>query len=222
MSENSPSDITSKAPSSNKRSQDQIKKDRTKEKRRSKCIETCANIFQFIKENPDQWHNPEFKRIREYTTHFVSNPDLFPPTEGVFQSVGASSNIIPQLTKKITEKIYSMSIESATDCNEPVVLQVTAVTQRYRNSFTVQIGKEHTTKCVTWHAIDADGEVVTIKLATQLNGYIGLLQEGVIIQLNQFRSFQYNYMNQDSVLDRNVVLLVTNLTMRGGPFDIVK
>ena len=205
----------------NKRSQDQVKKSRADEKRRQKCIETCVNVFQFIKENPEQWQNPEFKKIREYTTHFVSNPDISPPTDGVLQpdsiSVSAPS-LIPDLTKKIMEGIYSMEIECADDCDDPPILQVTAMTYRYRSNFTCQIGKEGTTKCVTLHAIDAGGEVATLKLATQLNGYIGLLKEGVIIQLNQFRSFQYNYMNEGSAVGKNIVVLVTNLTMRGGPF----
>jgi len=92
------------------------------------------------------------------------------------------------------------------------------MTYWYRSSYDVIFLKEGTTKCVTLHVIDTDGEVVTIKLATQLNGYIGLLKEDVFIQLNQFRSFQYNYMNEDSAVDKNMILLVTKLTMRGGPF----
>lgn len=43
------------------------------------------------------------------------------------------------------------------------------------------------------HEIDGDGNVVTIKLATQLNNISGLLKEGTVIELSNFNTVIFTY-----------------------------
>ena len=59
-------------------------------------------------------------------------------------------------------------------------------------------GERPTIKKVTMHGIDGDGNVVTIKLATQLNNMCGLLNEGVVIELTNFTTVIFTH-GKDSI-----------------------
>ena len=43
------------------------------------------------------------------------------------------------------------------------------------------------------HGIDWDGDIITIKLVTQLNNMSGLLKEGTVIELLNFNSIIFTY-----------------------------
>ena len=111
--------------------------------------------------------------------------DKYPPAIDQEKYNEGESNV--ELTPDFVSKIYDRSISSHTIINYDPILQVLEISTKYTTSkFSTINDNTQTIKNVTLHAIDGVNNRVTLKMATQMNGNVGMLRKGSIIQLHHF------------------------------------
>ena len=74
------------------------------------------------------------------------------------------------------------------------VLKVTKISTKYTTSkFATINDHKQTVKHVTLYAVDKANNRVILKMATQMNGKIGIIRKGSIIQLHNFTEIPFCY-----------------------------
>jgi hypothetical protein len=156
--------------------------------KRFKDIITQVNEFHaVILDNPELWFTPELQQTRQFVEKINQDPSHFPSTtpQGVASGEVAEC---PSLTAEFAQEVYNGTIcdnhELRDDNIFPIVV-VTAVDSRYH---TVKLGvKTNQEKRYTLHVADGDDNILTIKIPTHLNKYMGSVSVGSVIELIAFR-----------------------------------
>ena len=74
------------------------------------------------------------------------------------------------------------------------MLHVRAVTTKYQTArFQSNGGNGYVNKQVTLHGADNKDNIITIKIASQMNGKSGMLKVGSIICIHNFQTVFYDY-----------------------------
>ena len=109
------------------------------------------------------------------------------------------------------KQIYEADLIKVCDDFSPPLVQVQEVSSRFKSHYCMQVGKDEMVNQVTASDVDGDGIVLTLKIASQMMGFIGLLWEGVVTKLLQFRTFSFRYHAEDPVSQK--LLLVTHFNV---------
>jgi len=190
-------------------------KDRRKALKHFKDIIAQVNEFEnTLLHNPQLWFEPELQHTRQFIEEVNQNPSLFPPIMTLAADTGESpESSIPPLTKGFAERLYEGKVCDNHDIGRNfLVVLVTNLESRYH---TIELGRRLTNqeKRYTLHAADGDENIITIKIATQINGHMGTVKVGSVIEL---RSFRRGFMPRLHPEDpERLAILVSNFRTRG-------
>ena len=155
-------------------------------------ISTIDNVIVAIRSNPSIWTSSAFTTLRNFTGEVNNNPEKYPPAIDQEKYNKGESNV--QITPDFVSKIYDRSITSRTVMDYDPILQVLEMSTKYTTSKFATINENmQTIKHVTLHAVDGENNRVTLKMATQMNGKVGMLRNGSIIQIHHFNVLPFRY-----------------------------
>ena len=124
------------------------------------------------------------------------------------------SNVIPTTPKISLSKgcvcgVYDRSCLSSKDPDYCSILQVTAVSTRHRTVFLQSLQKNDNSKHTTLHAVDVNLQTDTVKIASQMNSYTGMIKSVSIIILLKFNMIFFDYKKGESKFVHLFVYLYT-------------
>lgn len=83
---------------------------------------------------------------------------------------------------------------SDTDQDYSPILQVSVIsTKLKKNAFLESVQKDDDSRHITLHAIDGDGNMITIEIASQMIFHTGHIQAGTVIVLLKFMPIFFDY-----------------------------
>jgi hypothetical protein len=186
-----------------------------KEKAKSlKLLISQVNEFhELVIENPSLWMRPELKGTRDFVEQVSHDPIHFPPNVprfAVHEGIPTTS-ITPELTSGFAQQLYDGEICDHHDIGSdfPVVV-VTAIDCRH---FNVPLGnRSNQEKRYTLHVADGDDNIITVKVATQLNSLLGAVRLGTVLEI---RSFRRGFLPRVPGNPERLALLVSNFLSHG-------
>ncbi len=191
----------------------EVKGERQAGATRAKLVSQVNAFLQALVAKPSMWMDPLLEEVRKCVGRILSDPCAFPP------ALPQTSN-----TKQAQARRPSMDSSSSLPLT-PGVAQALYDRQELGNGMVVQItnGSKKSVKntiagqvCHFWHhsyhAVDGDEHILTLKLDTALSGSAIFLTNGSIVALNLVHALYYDYGNKD---DLRSLLLVKNFTIRG-------
>ena len=147
------------------------------------------------------WTQPVFKPLRSFIHVVTSKPSMYPPyihPEATYISnVNPTTPTIP-LSKGFVCGVYDRSCLSSKDPNYCPILQVMAVSTRHCTVFLQSLPKNDNSKHTTLHAVDANLQTGTVKIASQMNSYTGMIKCGSVIKLLKFNTIYFDYKKGES------------------------
>ena len=96
---------------------DDIKRQRSFNKRKKEIIETVGTVADSIIVNPELWFKPEFKKLRKFAYTTSNQPHIYPPPSNITTATPGAT--IRNLTTQFAADIYQQIIcdRSPIDCN---------------------------------------------------------------------------------------------------------
>jgi hypothetical protein len=140
------------------------------------------------------------------------DPVHFPPTLPLSSLHNEeATQPVPELTKGFAKSVYDGAICDDHDVgNLSHVVVVTALEAKYNN---VQLGSIlNQEKQYTLHVADQDDNILTVKIATQLNNRMGALKIGSVIEILKFTRV---FLPRVSGCPESMAILVTNFRHHG-------
>ena len=84
-------------------------------------------------------------------------------------------------------------MRSRSDIDYDPVLKVQSISSRYRTcKFESIMGGKYESKQITCHACDQNQNVLSIKIATQMNGSTRFIKKGTLIKIWDFRTLYFD------------------------------
>ena len=171
---------------------DEVKKDKILQKKKMEMIVTIDNVIVAIRSNPSIWTSSAFASLRNFTGEVNNNPEKYPPAIDQEKCNKGESNV--KITPNFVSKIYDRSITSRTVMDYDPIIQILEMSTKYSTSkFATLNDNTQTVKHVTLHAVDGANNRVTLKMATQMNGKVGMLRNGSIIKIHHFNVLPFRY-----------------------------
>jgi len=122
---------------------------------------------------------PELKRTREFVERVNHDPSHFPPAmpPSINSGEGGPNSGNPTLTDGFAQKLYDGTVCDHHDVGgEFPIVVVTAIDCRHKD---ISLGNQsNQEKRCTLHVADGDDNIVTVKVATQLNSRMGAVRVG--------------------------------------------
>ena len=194
---------------------DDIKRIKKKENLRKQVINTVVRFLDNVLTKPELWSSSDFKPIRDRCYRITSDPVKYPPPLQMCSKTASNPSDDTCLTLGFAKLIYEADLIKVCDAFPPPLVQVQEVSSRFKSHFCNQVGKDEMVNQVTASVVDGDGIVLTLKIASQMMGFVGLLAEGVVLKLMQFRTLSFRYRTEDPVTQK--ILLVTHFTVVCSP-----
>ena len=198
---------------------DERKRAQKNQKRRQQILNTVTRLLDTVLTKPEVWGDPDMKPIREKCYQITNNRIKYPPplqmcVENI-NTVSPTPSDENILTVGFSKKIYERELLKVCGGFLPPLVQVLNVSSRYKNHYCCQTKKEQMVNQVTLTVVDGDGIVLNCKIASQMIGFVGLLTEGVVIKILQFRTLNFSYHATDQVIQ--IIILVTHFEVKYNP-----
>ena len=164
---------------------------------------------------PTIWAEYDVSNIRDKCYQITNDHSRYPPplhlcAEAEDVTNKTNSNKF-DLTQGFVKQIFDGELICVKDGAQAPTLQIVNFSSRFRNQFCENTGKETMVNQVTLTLADGDGFVVNCKLASEMQGFSGLLSDMAVIQLHQFRALSFSYHATDTVWQK--ILLLTYFSM---------
>ena len=173
---------------------DEIKRDKVSKAKKEVILETIDNVTTAILDEPSLWTSPAFKPLRNFVHSVSSQPNVSPPSVNPSVTLLAKSNPENGLSCGFIKGIYNcLSTNIQSDPEYAPLLQITAVTNRYRSSYLDSIADKVQIKQTTLTAIDGDLNTITLKVASQMTSWTGTLTAGSIVKLLKYQRIYFDY-----------------------------
>ena len=180
---------------------DDIKRVKKKENLRKQVINTVVRFLDNVLTKPELWSSSDFKPIRDRCYRITSDPVKYPPPLQMCSKTASNPSDDTCLTLGFAKLIYKADLIKVCNASPPLV-QVQEVSSRFKSHFCNQVGKDEMVNQVTASVVDGDGIVLTLKIASQMMGFVGLLAEGVVLKLLQLRTLSFRYRAEDPVTQK--------------------
>lgn len=196
---------------------DELKRKKADENKLRKTLETVNNFLTAMLHQPEYWKNPEARTIRDFVYTVSHDPRHFPPSlpaaDGITDE-STNSDDPPNLTKGFVESVYSGDICDNMDVDDDYVPTV-VVTLIDTKHGPVDLGGLflNQEKRYVLRVADGDGNVVTVRIGTQLNSRMGLVKVGSLLKLHCFRRGFLKPIDEDN--QERLALLVWNFDTCG-------
>ena len=198
---------------------DERKRAQKNQKRRQQILNTVTRLLDTVLTKPEVWGDPDMKPIREKCYQITNNRIKYPPPLQMcvekINTVSPTPSDENILTVGFSKKIYERELIKVCGGFLPPLVQVLNVSSRYKNHYCCQTKKEQMVNQVTLTVVDGDGIVLNCKIASQMIGFVGLLTEGVVIKILQFRTINFSYHATDRVIQK--ILLITHFEVKCNP-----
>ena len=172
---------------------DEIKRDKVSKAKKEVILETIDNVTTAILDEPSLWTSPAFKPLRNFVHSVSSQPNVFPPSINPSVTLLSKSNAENGLSCGFIKDIFNCSKNLQSDPDYAPLLQLTAVTNRYRSSYLDSVADKVQIKQTTLTAIDGDFNTITLKVASQMTSWTGTLMAGSIIKLLKYQVLYFDY-----------------------------
>ena len=194
---------------------DEVKRSQRKQKKRNLIVNTVSNFLDMVIKKPSIWEEYDVSGIRDKCYQITNDRSRYPPPNHLGLEAADVTNNTFDLTHGFVKKIFDGGVLRLEDGAQAPTLQIVNFSSRFRNQFCENTGKETMVNQVTLTLVDGDGFVVNCKLASEMQGFSGLLSDMAVIELHQFRALSFSYHATDTVWQK--ILLLTHFTMKGNP-----
>jgi hypothetical protein len=169
-----------------------------------------------IKQCPYIWLEDDVQFLRDFVATVNNDQEHFPPSlpppAGPLNEDSPVTEPTPPLNKDFISRIYSREIQSDWDC-QPIGL-VTACSSKFQEIHHSSLNKIEQKKIYTLHVADGDGNVVTVKVASQLTSLMHRITVGTVLKLLRFNPVPFLQSTSPSAQLR-IALIVTNFEICG-------
>ena len=149
-------------------------------------LDIILNVTTALREYFSLWASPDFSALRSFAYEVTSKPSIYPPSID-FDVSTSSSTSTSNFSDNFVSRVYQRLVNCRHDEESDPVLHVRAVTTKYRTArFQSNGGNEYVNKQVTLHVADNKDNIITIKIASQMNRKSGILIVGSIICIHNF------------------------------------
>jgi hypothetical protein len=182
---------------------------------RKKLLEDFEVLLETIKKYPYIWLEDDVQFLRDFVATVNNDQENFPPAlppGGQANELSLMTDSTPPLDKDFVSKIYSRHILSDMDCR-PIGL-VTACSSSFREIQQSRLHKTKQRKIYTLHVADGDKNVVTVKVASQLNSIMHRVTVGSVIKLLRYNPVPFKQSNLVGAQLR-IALILTNFEICG-------
>ena len=197
------------APEGSRIHRDEVKRRKILDKKKTEMLDTILNVTTAIREDSSLWTSPDFSALRSFAYEVTSKPSIYPPPID-FDVSTSSSTSTSKLSDNFVSRVYQRLVNSRHDEDSDPILHIRAVTTKYRTArFQSNGGNEYVNKQVTLHGVDSKDHVITIKLASQMNGKSGMLKVGSVISIHNFQTVFYDYAKEGKQITSSRVNLLS-------------
>ena len=189
--------------------------ERSVNKKRNLIVNTVSNFLDMVIKKPSIWEEYDVSGIRDKCYQITNDRSRYPPPNHLGLEAADVTNNTFDLTHGFVKKIFDGGVIRLEDGAQAPTLQIVNFSSRFRNQFCENTGKETMVNQVTLTLVDGDGFVVNCKLASEMQGFSGLLSDMAVLELHQFRTLSFSYHATDTVLQK--ILLLTKFSMKGNP-----
>ena len=198
---------------------DEVKRNQRKQKKRNAILNTVSNFLDTVIKKPSIWEDYDIASIRDKCYHITSDHSRYPPPLHLCAAAEDEPNKINshkfELTRGFVKRIFDGEEICVNGGARAPTLQIVNFSSRFRNQFCENTGKESMVNQVTLTLADGDGFVVNCKLASEMQGFSGLLSDMAVLELQQFRTLSFSYHATDTVIQK--ILLLTKFCLKGNP-----
>lgn len=149
-----------------------------------------------VQQYPYIWLEDDVQFLRDFVATVNNDQEHFPPAlppGGQANELSLMTGSTPPLDRDFVSKIYSRDILSDLDCH-PIGL-VTACSSSFREIQHTSLHKTEQRKIYTLHVADGDKNVVTVKVASQLNSMMHRVTVGSVIKLLRYNPVPFKHSN---------------------------
>ena len=145
------------------------------------AVGVCQKVLEAVLKKPSILLNDEFRFLREFVHVVSTQPELFPPLLPSNAARLSSSIEHPELSKGVASSVYGRQ-----PIPKKMTVVITALDNSTKNVNSPSFHQGHNVVSmsrITLEVADGDHNVLTMKIATQLNSSAALLSRGCIIEI---------------------------------------
>jgi hypothetical protein len=183
--------------------------------KRKELLHDFGVWLETVQKYPHIWLEDDVQFLRDFVATVSNDHEHFPPAlppGGPADEVSLTREATPPLDRDFVAKIYSRDILSDLDCH-PIGV-VTACSSTFREIHHTSLHKIDQRKIYTLHVADGDKNVVTVKVASQLNYMMHRVTVGSVIKLLRFNPVPFKQSDIEGAQLR-IALIVTNFETCG-------
>jgi hypothetical protein len=163
-----------------------------------------------LEKYPYIWLEDDVQFLHDFVSAVNNDQEHFPPalpSGGPDNEASLVGDPTPPLDRDFVSKIYSRKILSDLDCH-PIGL-VTACSSSFREIHHTSLHKIDQKKIYTLHVADGARNVVTVKVASQLNSMMHRVRVGSVIKLLRYNPIPFKQSNLPGA-QLQIALVLTN------------
>ena len=170
---------------------DEVKVRKELDAKRQEMAATMNNVCNALIGDHTLWNRPEFECIRKLTYHAANDPKKYPPPPGI--NGVASDRGSTRLSENFVAGVFRGDITCRQSINYNPILHIIRISTKFTETNLSTLQMKEVVKRVTLHAADGCGNLITIKVASQNNGHIGVVKTGSVIMLRTFQTLIVDY-----------------------------
>ena len=171
-------------------------------------LESITNVTTLLRDQPSLWSTNDFSSLRRFVREISSQPSVYPLSTN--NRCNNTDEIIHHdfsLSNDFVSSIYNDSVRSSSDIDYDPVLKVQSISSRHRIChFESIMGTKYESKQITCIGGDKTNNMLTIKIASQMNKYNRFIKTGNLIKISDFRTILYDHVHQGIVYTTNISL----------------
>ena len=192
-----------------------VKKKHHLQNQRKEVIDVCKTLLSTVLNNEHIWVEPDMDFLRDFVSAVNNDRQRFPaalPPEEDAEEAESMEKSTPCLDKDFVSQIYSRKVCSQED-GQPVGL-VTACSSQYKEIHVYGYGRTNQQKIFTLHLADGNGNIVTAKVASQLNSLMHRVKPGSVLRLLRYNAVPFKQ-SESAAAQLRIALILCNFEICG-------